>query len=106
MCYFAIRFHDFRVEMTFDHCSAILRLGKKYDIKHLLNEGLGRFRHEFPSSLSGWDGYNQGEDLALEILGEEGLRAMSLAHELSINRCLPGIYLTYIRSTDMVRSFL
>lgn len=93
--------------MPFEHCSAILRLGKKYDIEDLLNEGLKRFRHEFPSKLSAWDALYDRTALGYEIVYEENFFgvALSLAHELSINQSLPGICLAYIQEADAVRSF-
>ncbi|KIM44193.1 hypothetical protein M413DRAFT_376605 [Hebeloma cylindrosporum] len=56
----SIFYENFRVQemrdlMPIDFLSAILRLGKKYEIDYICNEGLSRLRFDFPNTLEKWD---------------------------------------------------
>ncbi|KAH9479728.1 hypothetical protein JR316_0008323 [Psilocybe cubensis] len=57
--YESIRVHDLRDQMDIEYISAILRLGKKYDIEYLKEEGLRRLQSEFPLTLEDWDCRNE-----------------------------------------------
>lgn len=49
------RTHDMREPMTYSQLAAILRLGKKYEMDYIWNEGLRRLRTDFPTTLDDWD---------------------------------------------------
>ena len=95
-----------REKMSVDFLGAILRLGKKYDIEYLCEEGLKRLRLEFPTTLEKWhtcyweytaiDPCVGSRKVAIAILG--------LCHELSIPRCLPVAYFLVVTSFTQVSS--
>jgi hypothetical protein len=75
-----------RKKMPFDHIAAILRLGKKYEIDHLCDEGLKRLRPEYPNTLEQW---NTSCDAHSSIEPHDELDVLQLCYQLSISSCLP-----------------
>lgn len=76
----------------------MIRLGRKYEIDHLRDEGLTRLKLEFPSDLNGWDALDVAK--YTHILYAEGgpdpvVATMKLAHECKIQSILPGLYLLF-----------
>ena len=92
-----------RAKMSVEFLGAILRLGKKYDIEYLCEEGLERLRFEFPTTLEKWHACFGKYTLikpcaAITILG--------LCDELSIPRCLPVAYFLTATNHSLVISLL
>ncbi|KDR67623.1 hypothetical protein GALMADRAFT_257849 [Galerina marginata CBS 339.88] len=89
-----IRTNDMRALMSFEHLAAILRLGKKYEIDHLRDEGLRRLRREFPMTLKLWDeAIEKDMEISRSLFCCEDI--INLAHELSIHTVLPAAYTLY-----------
>ena len=75
-----------RKKMSIDHLAAILRLGKKYEIDHLCDEGLKRLRLEYPKTLEQWNtSYNAHSSVEVH----DTIDILQLCYELSISTCLP-----------------
>jgi len=88
--------------MPIDLLAAILRLGKKYDIGYLCDEGLKRLRLEFPNTLEQWNTSSQhyshlGDDVKPHNI-------LQLCHELSISSCLPTAYLLFATGHTLASS--
>ena len=77
--------------MPFPLLTAILRIGKKYQIEHFQAEGLERLRSEFPRDLDAWD-----VSVANLVFLEEV--------EDSLEN-LPGAYVSYLSLVNMVRMY-
>ena len=99
----AIRVHDMRTSISVDFLGAILRLGKKYDITYLCEEGLKRLRLEFPATLEKWRACS-GENIHAVGATSVARSVIGLCHELSIPRCLPGAYFLFVASRTLVSS--
>jgi hypothetical protein len=90
--------------MSVDFLGAILRLGKKYDIEYLCEEGLKLLRLEFPTTLEKWHACS-GNDIRIHCgLGTTSvaMTVIGLSHELSIPRCLPVAYFRFVTSNTLV----
>ncbi|KAF6757799.1 hypothetical protein DFP72DRAFT_224824 [Ephemerocybe angulata] len=78
----------------FDLVRAMIRMGRKYEIEHLRNEGVGRIKREVPGTLEGikwlWD-----SNIWISIFKEPGLVTMivNCAWECDIQTVLPMAYL-------------
>ncbi|PPQ82404.1 hypothetical protein CVT26_013319 [Gymnopilus dilepis] len=92
--------HDMREHMPFPLLAAILRIGKKYQIDHLQNEGLHRLRKEFPTDFAYWN-ENCVEVVAIKSLGDHLEAIINLAHELSVQSILPALYICYLSAVKM-----
>ncbi|KIM44191.1 hypothetical protein M413DRAFT_443222 [Hebeloma cylindrosporum] len=87
--------------MPVDLVVAIIRLGKKYEIDYLCDEGLKRLRVEFPNTLEKWDtschDYSQ-----IKFDGQwEISKVLQLCCELSIPSCLPTAYLLFVTRCEL-----
>lgn len=95
--------------MDIEFLSAILRLGKKYEIDYLKEEGLRRLRSEFPLTLEGWDRRNERKNEGCKIININDadivIEVINLAHELSVETVLPASYLLCVQTTDTVCLF-
>ncbi|KAJ3538396.1 hypothetical protein NMY22_g5182 [Coprinellus aureogranulatus] len=81
----------------------MLRLGKKYELVHVRDEGLARLKREFPTSLEEYSKILGSAESPSFLLrpGSEGRLAqlfniINLAHECSIQSILPALYLRVI----------
>ncbi|KDR67625.1 hypothetical protein GALMADRAFT_257854 [Galerina marginata CBS 339.88] len=90
-----IRTNDMRKLTPFRRLAAILRLGKKYEIDYLRDEGLQRLRLKFPSSLDLWD--ESYYDCLYTVSETLRYDAINLAHELSIQTILPALYAAVVK---------
>jgi len=97
-----------RATMSVDFLSAILRLGKKYDIGYLCEEGLKLLRLEFPTTLEIWHACSGGDTRINPGVGTTSvvMTVIGLSHELSIPRCLPVAYFRFVTSNTLVSSSL
>ncbi|PPQ96598.1 hypothetical protein CVT26_010753 [Gymnopilus dilepis] len=86
--------------MPFPLLTAILRIGKKYQIEHFQAEGLERLRSEFPKDLDAWD-VSVANLVLLEEVEDSLENIINLAHELSIYSILPGAYVSYLSLVKM-----
>ncbi|TFK22935.1 hypothetical protein FA15DRAFT_671032 [Coprinopsis marcescibilis] len=77
--------------MPFKVAAAMIRMGRKYDIPHLLNGGLNRLISEFPSKLAEWE---KLPPHYTHLVQEEGLLfdIVNLALENNIQAILPAAY--------------
>ncbi|KDR72648.1 hypothetical protein GALMADRAFT_228921 [Galerina marginata CBS 339.88] len=92
-------------QMDIDHFSAVLRLGKKYEIELFTKEALRRVRSDYPATLDAWDqrGVYREE---VKIVWEEAfvdalIKFINLAHELSVPSILPAAYFLYVHLTPL-----
>jgi hypothetical protein len=92
-----------REKMSVDFLGAILRLGKKYDIGYLCEEGLRRLRLEFPTTLEQWY-ICYRECIHIESYSKVAMTILGLCYELSIHRCLPVAYFLAATSYTLVSS--
>ncbi|KAF9524117.1 hypothetical protein CPB83DRAFT_774388 [Crepidotus variabilis] len=88
-----IKDYDRNAPIPFAYIAAMLRLGKKYEIDHLLKEGMKHIRAMYPSSLSLW----KSSSTRIQIDNQTIVQAINLAHELQLCRTLPTMYLSFIR---------
>lgn len=74
--------------MAFPAVAAMIRLGRKYDIPHLRDEGLTRLKLEYPSELEDFDKLNlEGNPhVVYHAKVPVEYHAISLAHECNIQR--------------------
>ncbi|KAF5340566.1 hypothetical protein D9611_007303 [Ephemerocybe angulata] len=78
---------------------AIIRMGRKYDIEHIRDEGLELLKKAFPTELSGWENITQSphkfecQTRICRCVFELALEAIKLAHESDIKTILPACYL-------------
>ncbi|CAA7266041.1 unnamed protein product [Cyclocybe aegerita] len=68
--------------IQFSQLSAMLRMGHKYQIKHLCDAVMKILRKDFPQSLDLWDVAN-------------------LAYQFSLKTIMPSAYLAYIATTNL-----
>ena len=97
-----------RATMSVDFLGAILRLGKKYDIGYLCEEGLKLLRVEFPTTLEKWYACSGKDTRITPGVGTTSvaMAVIGLSHELSIPRCLPAAYFRFATSHTLVSSSL
>ena len=93
--------HDMRKSMPIDLLAAILRLGKKYEIDYLCDEGLKRLRLDLPNTLEQW---NTSYETYSHICVVEDQKILQLCYELSISSCLPTAYLVFVTNYKLVSS--
>ena len=83
----------------------MIRLGIKYEITHLRDEGLARLKLEFPSKLEDFDKLNTiGNRSSLRYPGgpiNANFLTINLAHECKIQSILPSIYLFSVQSNNV-----
>jgi hypothetical protein len=87
--------------------AALVRLGKKYDIIHLRDEGLVRLKLRFPATLEQLDGnLSSVGQYAKHIYCPDKtakddmiVSAIQLAHECDIQTILPALYCTLVQDT-------
>jgi len=92
-----------RKVMPFDLLAAILRLGKKYEIDYLCEEGLKRLRHEFPDTLEKWV-QNTSRKNNSPIEPDKEKDVIHLCNELSIPSCLPVAYVVFVTRRKLASS--
>lgn len=96
------RAHDMRKQMPIDLLAAILRLGKKYEIDYLRDEGLKRLRLDFPKTLEQW---NTSSQAYFHIFDDgEDYNIVQLCDELSISSCLPSAYMLFVTGCTLASS--
>ncbi|CAA7266040.1 unnamed protein product [Cyclocybe aegerita] len=98
-----ISFLDLRNSMQVDQISAMLRMGKKYEIDYLMNEALQRLRCNYPTTLAVWDeSFDSSNPNPIEDVNDSVLNAgiISLGHEHSIFTILPSAYFHYTTKTS------
>ncbi|KDR72647.1 hypothetical protein GALMADRAFT_758598 [Galerina marginata CBS 339.88] len=97
--------HDWREQMDIDHLSALLRLGKKYEIDYFTKEALRRLRSECPATLNAWDDrdvYGKEGDIVFPLeVDDVTTKIINLAHEVSLPSVLPAAYLRYVQDGTM-----
>ncbi|KAJ3547312.1 hypothetical protein NMY22_g1702 [Coprinellus aureogranulatus] len=93
--------------LPFSALSAMIRLGKKYEMPHLRDEGLARLKLEYPSKLKEYDNldavnfshihYSAGDDSDDDNNDdtEPISDTIHLAHECGIQSVLPMLYLMF-----------
>jgi hypothetical protein len=91
-----------RATMSVEFMGAILRLGKKYDIGYLCEEGLKRLRLHFPATLERWQDDSGLYKLNIMLGANMEIGIIDLAHELSIPSCLPIAYFLFVTSYKLV----
>ncbi|KAF6759164.1 hypothetical protein DFP72DRAFT_885839 [Ephemerocybe angulata] len=79
--------------------AAMVRMGRKYDIEHIKNEGLNHLKKTFPAELSSWDHNYENAPPSIKCKPGQGdleiaLEAIKLAHECDVKTILPACYLT------------
>ena len=95
--------------------SAMLRLGKKYEMKHLEQEAIERLQVDFPASLKEWDGHFEKDKgsrsfrlLDYEDHGYEDTfdpiltDVINLCHEFNLKAILPAAYASYLCKYSLV----
>ena len=82
-----------REKMSIDLLAAILRLGKKYQIDYLCDEGLKRLRRDFPKTSDQWNAPSAYSDISDDVKAHDILQ---LCHEISISSCLPTAYMVFV----------
>ena len=85
-----------------DLLAAILRLGKKYEIDYLYDEGLERLRLEFPKTLEQWNTSSQ-QYSHIDDDGEVH-KIIQLCYEFSIPSCLPCAYMVFVTQCELASS--
>lgn len=95
-----------RATTSIDFLGAILRLGKKYDIGYLCEEGLKLLRLEFPTTLEKWHARSRQDTRINHGVGTTSvaIAVIGLCHELSIPGCLPVAYFRLVTSYTLVSS--
>jgi hypothetical protein len=88
--------------MPIDLLVAILRLGKKYEIDYLRDEGLKRLRLDFPNTLEQWN--TSSQEYSHIDPDMQGHDILQLCCELSISSCLPTAYLVFIKGYQLASS--
>ncbi|KAJ3512110.1 hypothetical protein NMY22_g15433 [Coprinellus aureogranulatus] len=94
--------------LEFIEIAGMIRLGRKYEIQHLKDEGLRRLKRQYPSDLDEHGaldpdvyvhvGFNEPGPDGKELSGINSLFAvLNLAHEFSIRSILPAVYLDSAR---------
>lgn len=87
---------------------AMLRLGRKYDIAHLVKDALERLHHDYPKTLDDWDSLRldnrriEYDDKNKWEVTEEIIR---IAHEFGLSTIMPAAYAQYIQLFNPVASF-
>ncbi|KDR77471.1 hypothetical protein GALMADRAFT_245645 [Galerina marginata CBS 339.88] len=107
--YHGVKVHNWTEPMTLSDISILLRLGKKYEIDHLVAEGLRRLRADHPTTLAGWEKITSVEIYqAMDMEGQFGDYAdiINLAHEQSVHSILPAAYLRCVLAGFDLKSFL
>ena len=89
--------------MPFDLLAAILRLGKKYEIDYLCEEGLKRLRRNFPNALEKWV-QNTSRKNQFRIESDKEKDIIRLCYELSISSCLPLAYMVFVTKHKLASS--
>lgn len=93
------KYTNVREELPFPALSAMIRLGRKYQIDHLRDEGLARLKLEFPSTLEDWDSMDGDKYTHISwpdlVSGSTIAATIKLAHECNIQSILPALYLLY-----------
>jgi len=92
-----------RDSMPIAPLAAILRLGKKYEIDYLCEEGLRRLRLDLPNTLKQWNTSSQGYWHVVHHT-EEYHNILHLCYELSISSCLPTAYLLFVTGRPLASS--
>ncbi|KAJ3513920.1 hypothetical protein NLJ89_g2689 [Agrocybe chaxingu] len=90
---------DLENALPIDQLSAILSMGKKYEITYLRDRALKRLRRCFPVTLKEWDdsfGDANGPSISFEPMVDTIESVISLAHMHDISSILPGAYLFYL----------
>jgi len=87
--------------MSFDFLAAILRLGKKYQIDYLCDEGLKRLRRDFPKTLDQWNASPAYSNLSDDVKDHDILQ---LCHEISMSSCLPTAYMIFVTERTLASS--
>jgi len=93
----------------------MLRLGRKYEMKHLEQEAIERLQVDFPASLKEWDGhFEKGrlsrsfrlfyyEDQDYEDAFDPILtNVINLCHEFNLKAVLPAAYASYLCKYSLV----
>ena len=74
----------------------MVRMGQKYEIKHLRDEGYRRLLAEFPATLEGWDLVHEGTTHEIHPEPTMSFDAIRLALESGIEVILPIAYYSCI----------
>lgn len=87
--------------MSFRKITAMLRLGKKYEIDYLADEALARLKHDYPRNLSLYKGLG---DLNTQIEYTQTLAVdvLNLTFECSLSSIMPVVCFGYISQTPLV----
>ncbi|KAF5340602.1 hypothetical protein D9611_007345 [Ephemerocybe angulata] len=86
--------------IPFKTISAMIRMGKKYDIRHLRDEGAQRLASQFPSTLEAFE--KTSLETWTSIVPEVGLlfKIIALAHQCHIPTILPAAYFRALTNMD------
>lgn len=91
--------------MSFSAVAAMVRLGKKYDIPHLRDEGLARLKLQFPTRLEDFEKLSPTDYTHIKhTSGDLAFAVVELAHECKIRSILPSLY--FVVARNMVRKQL
>ncbi|KAJ3528884.1 hypothetical protein NMY22_g9229 [Coprinellus aureogranulatus] len=77
----------------FPSLAAMIRIGKKYDIPYLRDDGLARLKWRFPATLQEFDKTSGCRTTGTPSELRELFHIINLAHECSIHSILPALYL-------------
>lgn len=87
-----------RQALPFSVIAAMIRMGKKYEIHYLRDEGLVRLKLEFPEKLNDFDKTPKSfprthiKCVSADEQANMEIEAINLAHECGIQTILPALY--------------
>ncbi|KAF6759126.1 hypothetical protein DFP72DRAFT_885750 [Ephemerocybe angulata] len=92
--------HHTQGRIPFKTISAMIRMGKKYGIQHLRDEGAQLLANEFPKTLEEFG--KTSLETWTYIVPEVGLlpKVVALAHQCDIPTILPAVYFRSLRNMD------
>jgi hypothetical protein len=81
--------------------AVMVRLGKKYDMEHFLQEAVARLKHEFPRNLSDWDLLSGQSFSKITYFGDVVLLdIIILAREAGLQSILPLAYYVFFENDN------
>ncbi|KAF5340604.1 hypothetical protein D9611_007347 [Ephemerocybe angulata] len=92
--------HHTQEHIPFKAVSAMIRMGKKYGIQHLRDEGAQLLANEFPKTLEEFD--KTSLETWTSIVPDDGLlpKIIALAHQCDMPTILPAAYFRSLRNMD------
>jgi len=113
------RANNLRKSVSVHVLSVMLRLGRKYEMKHLEQEAIERLQVDFPASLKEWDGHFEKDKAprSFRLLDYEDddyedafdpilTNVINLCHDYNLKTILPAAYASYLCKYSLVSSDL